>query len=217
VAKDSVPISGLAAALLGYNTPGQAPTPPEDEPYFAALGRFITSYAIAEHQVHLLARRLTRLNDAKARIVFSGMRLGDLAERIRGLLRVTRTTIKRYNEIDLCLQQLDFIATQRNNLVHRYVIYQHGQIEVTNIVVSKSIEVSERQIFGIADFESMDSDCASITLRLRVVCGGLEVPPPLLKWARWPWRYKPPQPARRPKQRHSTLRSQKRQPHASRG
>ena len=161
-----------------------------------------------------MARHLTRLNDAKARIVFSGMRLSDLAERIRGLLRVTRATKKRYNEIDSCLQQLDFIATQRNNLVHRFLLYRDGKIEVTNIVVSKSIDVSERQFFGVPDFENMDLDCSAVTLRLRVICGGPEVSPPLLKWARWPWRYKPPQQAQKAKQRRSTPRSQKRQPRA---
>jgi hypothetical protein len=114
-------------------------TVPEDEPYFAALGRFIASYALAEQQVHLLARHLTRLTDAKARIVFSGMRLGELSERIRGLLKVTKATAKRYNEIDHCLQQLDLIAPQRNNLVHRFVRYSEGKIIVTNTSSSLNI------------------------------------------------------------------------------
>jgi hypothetical protein len=201
-----------AAGLLNFLK--TAVPPSEDQPYFAALGKFITAYAIAEHQVHLLARRLTRLNDAKARIVFSGMRLGDLAERIRGLLRVTKATTKRYNEVDACLQQLDLIATQRNNLVHRFVLYKHGQIEVTNITISKSIDTFEIQKFTIADFENMDSDCSSITIRLRIICGGTEASPELRKWARGPWRYKPPQPAQKPKQPRSIPRSQKRRPHA---
>jgi hypothetical protein len=71
--------------ILGSLPPLQ-PTP-ENEPYFAALGRFIVSYAMAEHQVHLLARHLSRLSDAKGRIIFSSMRLSDLSERVRGLLR----------------------------------------------------------------------------------------------------------------------------------
>jgi len=208
----AIPPTDYVSALRPFLNPI---TPPEDEPFFAALGRFIASYAIAEHQVHLLARHLTRLNDAKARIIFSGMRLNDLAERIRGLLRTTRATEKRYNEVDNCLRQLDLIATQRNNIVHRFVLYTHGQIEVTNIIISKSIDVSERQMFKINDFENMDSDCAAITIRFRIICGGREVP--LRNWARSPWRYKSPQPNPKAKQRRSAARQRKHRPPASRG
>ncbi len=196
--------------------PLQAHLAAEDEPYFAALGRFITAYAMAEQQVHLFARHLTRLNDAKARIVFSGMRLGDLAERIRGLLRVNNTAAKRYNEADQCLRQFDYIATQRNNLVHRFVRYGEKKILVTNVVIAKSVDASEHHAFTIADLENMDSDCTAITLRLRLLCGGKESSPSVRKWARQPWRYTRPQPAQTTKQRPSTPQSQKRQLPASR-
>jgi hypothetical protein len=203
------------AGILGLLAP---PIPPRaDEPYFAALGRFIAAYATAEHQVHLLARHLTRLNDAKGRIIFSNMRLGDLSERIRGLLRATKANQRRYNEADICLQQLDRIATQRNNLVHRFVKYHNSRILVTNVVIAKSIETAEEQVFTKTDFENMDLDCTAITLRLRLLCGGREAKPNIRKWAREPWRYKPPQPTRKQKRHPSTPRSRKRQPRASEG
>jgi hypothetical protein len=187
--------------------------PPEDQPYYAALGKFIASYAGAESQVHVVARRLTRLNDDKARIVFSGMRLGDLAERVRGLLRVSKARNRRYDEVDGCLRQLDLIATQRNNLVHRFVTYEAGKIKVTNIVVSKSISAPEWDTFTITDFENMESDCTAITLRLWASLGN-KMKPDVKLWANEPWRYKPPQPAQKPKQHPSTPQSQKRQPPA---
>jgi hypothetical protein len=190
--------------ILGQLSP---PLPsPEDEPYMAALGRFIVAYAMAEHQVHLLARHLTRLSDAKGRIIFGGMRLGDLSERIRGLLRATKASAKRYTEADACLQQLDLIATQRNNLVHRFVSYRDKQILVTNIIIAKSIETAEQQVFTKDDLENMDSDCIVITIRLRLLCGGREVTPGIRKWARGPWRYKRPLPVQKPKQRPSVPR-----------
>jgi hypothetical protein len=186
--------------ILGQLQPLQPS--PEDEPYMAALGRFIVAYAMAEHQVHLLARHLTRLSDAKARIIFSSMRLGDLSERIRGLLRVNKASQKRFNETDVCLQQLDLIARQRNSLVHRFVRYHNKRILVTNIVISKSIETAEEQVFTKDDLEHMDDDCTAITLRLRMLCGGgIKIKPDVRKWIREPWRYKPPQPIRKPKRR----------------
>jgi len=151
---------------------GPPPPLPEDEPYMAALGRFIVSYATAEHQVHLLARHLTRLSDAKGRIVFNGMRLGDLSERVRGLLRVTKASPKRYAEADACFQQLDLISAQRNNLVHRFVRYHNKRILVTNIVIAKSIEAAEEQVFTKDDLEHMDGDCTAITIRFAIAMRG---------------------------------------------
>jgi hypothetical protein len=202
-----------SSAVLRQIQPS-APSP-EDEPYFAALGRFIAAYANAEAQVHILARRLTKLNDAKARIVFSGMRIGDLADRIRGLFRVADASTKRYSEIDGCLRQLDLIGTQRNNLVHRFVNYQKGGIIATNIVTSKSISTHEFDTFTIADPENMDSDCTAITLRLAF--SRRKMKPEIKTWVNAPWRYKPPLPAPKPKSLSSTPRSRKRRPPSSRG
>ena len=57
---------------------------PESEPgYFAELGRMIAAYARAEAGVHVLARHLSRVPDAKARAIFGRMRLPDLIEVIR--------------------------------------------------------------------------------------------------------------------------------------
>jgi hypothetical protein len=101
-----------------YNMLQYPPAPPDsDDPYFAALGKFIASNASAEHTVHSTARRPSHPTEAKARIIFSGMRLGDLVERIRGLLRATKVSDKKYNEIDACLVQLEAISEQRNKLI----------------------------------------------------------------------------------------------------
>jgi hypothetical protein len=175
--------------------------PPEDEPYFAALGKFIASYAMAEHQVHILARRLTNMNDAKARIVFSGMRLGDLSDRIRGILRATNTKKKRFDEIDACLTQLDRISGKRNNLVHRFVNYHDGKITVTNAVISKTIDNSEYETFEIKDFDNMDCDCTAITLRLSDATRRKKKSPQIRDWMHQPWRYKPVPPKTQKKQR----------------
>lgn len=120
------------------------PLPPkEDDPYFAALGRFIVSYANTEHDVHGLARQLSHVTDAKGRIIFSGMRLGDLADRIRGLLQVTKASARICDEVDACLRQLGDIANERNKLVHRFVMYRKQEILVTNLPIAKSTAAVE--------------------------------------------------------------------------
>lgn len=187
----------LGTALL--NNP-----PPEDDPYFAALGRFITSYAAAEGYVHELARSLSRLSDQRARVVFGGMRLGDLSDRIRGLMRVSKASPKKYTEIDACLTQLDVISTQRNKLVHRFVHYstQRKAILVSNFLVAKSHASFEVEYFTLTDFKNMDHDCLAIMLRL-IHAGDSKAKkkstPETLTWLHSPWRYKPAPPKTRQK------------------
>ena len=62
---------------------------PESEPgYFAELGRMIAAYARAVAGVHYLARHLSGLPDAKARAIFGRMRLPDLTDLIRQMMRI---------------------------------------------------------------------------------------------------------------------------------
>jgi hypothetical protein len=213
MAKDS-----FVAGLLPFLNP---PSPPkEDDPYFAALGHFIVGYASAEHQVHALARRLARVTDAKGRIIFSGMRLGDLAERVRGLLRATNASEKLYKEADACITQLDVIGTQRNKLVHRFTMYHKGAIWVTNLPIAKSNAAIESESFTLTDLENMHIDCVCIMLRLTYVRGRKPETKEYretLRWSRGPWRYTPPLPVPKAKQRPSVPQPQKPRPPSSRG
>jgi hypothetical protein len=82
---------------------------PESEPgYFAELGRMIAAYANAEAGVHVLARYLSGMPDAKARAIFGRMRLPDLIELIRQMMRVDEKPDGVNQEIDTCLIQLKF-------------------------------------------------------------------------------------------------------------
>src|SRR5207244_300537 len=119
--------------------------------------------------VHGLAIRLSRVTDAKGRIIFSGMRLGDLAERIRGLLKATRVGPKLLSEADACLAQLDTIGTQRNKLVHRFVMYHDDAIWVTNLPIAKSEASMEYERLSLVDLSNMYIDCNCITLRLTYI------------------------------------------------
>jgi hypothetical protein len=212
MAKGSSPYSyGLFDSLY---KPDQPPDPPKEDECFAAFGKFIANYASAEHSVHTVARRLSRLTDAKARIIFGGMRLGDLSERIRGLLRVTKASDKKCSEIDACLIQLDLIAVQRNKLVHRWVHYFDGQILASNAAIAKVVTSFETEFFKIANFEAMQGDCLAISFRL--MHAGTKANSSTMAWARSPWRYKPAPPDTGKKQRQKAPVSPKPRPPSSR-
>jgi hypothetical protein len=77
---------------------------------YATVGRFMTEYARAEAYVHYLTRCRSDLSDDTARIVFSGMRLGDLIERMRGFMQLKERETGEYADIDSCLVQLNRMA-----------------------------------------------------------------------------------------------------------
>ena len=69
----------------------------EDDKYYAAIGRFIVAYASAESTIHQIARKLSRLKENRARILFGGMRIGDITTRMRALLKISNRSIKVQN------------------------------------------------------------------------------------------------------------------------
>jgi hypothetical protein len=102
-----------AQGLLGIVNPYKIPETETEAEYFESLGRFIASYASAEASIHELARFLSKLSEEKARVIFAGMRLGDLADRIRAMARADKIDPTVQTEIDTCLTQLDLIGDAR--------------------------------------------------------------------------------------------------------
>lgn len=176
--------------------PGAKPAPEIklDTPHYEAIGRFVTSFANAESAVHMLARNLSALPDAKARIIFGGMRLPDLTEIIRQMGRIDQLPDVRYSEIDSCLTQLNHIGTRRHSLVHRSSNFFDGKLMVSNILTSKVATASELEVFDIQLLSDMQSDCSRILLRLRYVAEGEKFADELITLVKAmkqePWRYK---------------------------
>lgn len=191
------------------------PTPPTEQDYFAAVGKLITDYASAEQAVHTLVRRLSKLTDEKARIIFAGMRIGEIADRIRGLLRVSKASQKRIDEINACLSQLDRISEQRNRIAHRWVHYFDGKLVCSNAVNAKSLPATEVVFFDIDQLRAMHSDCLAISYRLLQV-GAKGQAKETKKWAHSPWRYTRASQVPQQKQRQKARQSQRRQPLSSR-
>ncbi|SRR5260370_32466199 len=172
--------------------------------YFAALGRMIAAYAAAEASVHWLARHLSGLPEVKARAVFGGIRLRDLTDTIRQMMRIDKILDGTLKDVDACLVQLDTIASQRGKLVHRMIIDRAGEegLSVTNILTAKSIAAVERNTFSISDLEHMTIDCSVIYLRLTtIIARGIpeHADPEINRVVHAPWRYKPSLPRTTPK------------------
>jgi hypothetical protein len=62
--------------------------PKKEAAYYEELGRFIAAYSSAEAQIHVLARAYSKTDDDRARIMLGGLRLVDIIERLRALMRI---------------------------------------------------------------------------------------------------------------------------------
>jgi hypothetical protein len=178
------------------NLQGAKPVPEIklDTPHYEAIGRFVTSFANAEAAVHMLARKLSALPDAKARIIFGGMRLLDLIDIVRQMARIDKIPDRQYSEIDTCLTQLNYIGTRRHSLVHRSSNFFDGKLMVSNILTSKAVTAAEIEVFEIELLSDMQADCNRILLRLRYASEAEKFHQDLIDLVeamkQEPWRYK---------------------------
>lgn len=200
----------------------------KDAPYFAAVGRFVSEYALAEAGAHLLARHLSGLNDEKARIIFSGLRLSDIADRIRQMMRADKGEDENFKDADACLGQLAVaclgqlavVGDRRHKLVHRFAEFNTDAIHVTNALTAKSLAAAERDVFTLTDLEAMRADCAAIYMRFIYMKspGAREslaaFDPQLSTYQYGPWRYTPAPPNPQKEERQSARQARKRQPDA---
>jgi hypothetical protein len=182
----------FAEAFIAANVARQRTKPDEDK-VFAAFGRFVAACALAEASFHVAARHFSGMPEEKARIVFNGMRIGDVIERIRALTKDTDDTIW----IEDLYPQFNLIHDERDQFVHRLVEFQPGAgLRITNRLTSKSVTTLAPRIFSLAEIEAMTHDCEVISSRLIAHWGaGANVHSRLSLIEMFgPWRYRRPQP-----------------------
>jgi len=120
------------------------------------------------------------------------MRLVDVLERVRQLMKLENTDAGTVAEVELCITQLSNIADMRHKLVHRPALFLSNRLVVSNVLTAKSLTNFEVHSFNPQELANMALDCGSIYLRLSAL-----IEPPqatvaeMLPHAKQPWRYKP--------------------------
>ena len=175
--------SALTKLMSGDN-------PKSEAEHYEAVGRFITAFATAEAAVHILARKLTGLPDETARALLSGMRLSDVTDRIRAMMRINKLDASIQAEIDACLIQLNNIGERRHRLVHRTSIFHDGALLVSNVMINKTAANSEMDAFKEPELKTMKSDARIIYLRLNKISNPDHHNAELNSILQQPWRYK---------------------------
>jgi hypothetical protein len=187
--------------------------------HYAALGRFVSMYALAEAGAHVAARKLSGMSDEAARVVFAGMRLPDISERIRKLLALSALDETRAADIDRCLAQISVLSGARSKLAHRLIkIVDESTISVSNEQIAKSVADAESHVFSLDQLKHMEYDAWRISMFLPAAAdpaADTYDAPKLLDILRAPWLYKPPEQGRKNKSPNAVPRRQKRQPPSS--
>lgn len=207
----SQPRDRIARALLGVEEQ-------TDKSHYEALGRFIAAFASAEGAVHLLVRKFSGLSDEKARILFGGMQLNDVIDRLRQFINLDDVSPETFSEIDDCLTQLRKVADRRHRLVHRGVVYKEKVFFSSNFMTSRSIKNVETETYPENLLKNLTLDAGAIFLRLYAMVRPEKANTTVLAIAKsrsWQYRPEPPKP---PGQKPRKARgSRLRRPRASRG
>jgi len=190
---------------------------PDEDRTFAAFGRFIASYALAEAGFHIAARAFSGMPEDKARIVFAGMRLADVVERLSRLVRDTPDA----KEIADLTGHFDLIGSARDQFVHRLIEYRHREgLTVTNRLTCKTVTETEPRTFTVLELEAMEYDCRVIFGRLALATNHPDASnvntDVSMVGLFGSWRYKPPERDTPKKQTREVRKELKRQRRASR-
>jgi len=161
---------------------------------FAELGKMIALHTAAENAIHSLARELSGMSDAKARVVFGGMRTIDINERIRKILEIDQHEPEYIADITGCLAQFRVLSDERDKLVHRSLHYDSGGLvpeglQSQNFGTAKSLLHAEIRIYSLDILTEMQADLAEISIRLTAALNRLTRIAPAKPHA---WRYIPP-------------------------
>ncbi len=167
------PLSALALRELNQDKKSETE-------YFAALGKFIVSFASAENALHELARKVSEMKDDKARIIFSKKKHEYLTEIISELI----ANDEKWNSSDTkiilknCFDQLKAIASSRNKLAHGIVSIEklsglfglpspsgHFLKTTNERTAKKSVDIT-LDTYTLQNLREMEIDCDLISLRL---------------------------------------------------
>jgi hypothetical protein len=102
-----------AQGLLGIVNPYKIPETETEAEYLNRSGALLHPTHRPKRAFMNFERFLSKLSEEKARVIFAGMRLGDLADRIRAMARADKIDPTVQTEIDTCLTQLDLIGGAR--------------------------------------------------------------------------------------------------------
>jgi hypothetical protein len=168
-----------------------------DEPYeryWAALGKFIHAFSLAEGRLISFLKTEAKVSNEIGGVLFHGTRIEAAKELLNNILTMTGQTEKK-KRLETPINQLSAIATVRNNIIHWGARHDGREDLLVSNTDKYPIRPKEFRI-SPADLERMYSDLNKINVWLLV-----EQHPTTSDQDVWsvffaqPWLYTPPQPS----------------------
>ena len=166
-------------------------------PVWRAIGLLISNYAKVETALHMYARRLSGLDDAKARVLLSTLRISEVIARVKSLHLLSGTCASDIAEFEVLSKQMQRITEARHLLVHNGVSFiKEDEILTHKKFVSKDATSYPMRDFSLEKLHAMVDDCGCIAFRLLALCEPQDLQRVLgghaddmKAFARSPWRY----------------------------
>jgi hypothetical protein len=167
--------------------------------YHEALGRFMDTYARAEHACRLVLQHYAKLSPEAARALLSGVRTDEGRSQIKRLADIAFMPKADWADIEPTLQQLGIINKARNLIMHHGATeVAEGQGNVSDVATALLPERVSSFPISPTILAQMTADLEKIIIHLRAQHSGLgEIKPKILRDgidARLaePWQYMPP-------------------------
>jgi hypothetical protein len=187
----------------------------KEDMFFAAFGRFMAAYSLADAGFHIAVRHFSKLPDDWARLVFGGMRMVDVIKNLRAFISGTSSK----NAVDELVEHFNDIGDARDQFAHRIFNFDtKGSLRITDELTCKVSENSTLHHFTLPELMAMALDCQMIFGRLIVECGQMnQLHHSGLAWPDLlgSWHYIRPQPETPSQPAHSGRKERKRQRRAS--
>ncbi len=173
-------------------------------PMMSLIGKFVTSFGVAEAYLNMLLQGLTGMSEVSARIICSGMRNTDIIKATKDLITVSEMTEAQKNKFQNILTQLSKISIMRNNLVHRHIfVSSETKVIASNTFTSKRYDpndvskiIAEEVPYDIPTIEAACNDLLFIVnyiLFWKFAPANLDTN----YYQSYTWQYNPPESANR--------------------
>lgn len=183
---------------MAIRNPFEGTTPEEFTPeHFQAIGEFITRYSALESLFIDVFINHSGLNHDMARAIVGGMRMKDVIERIKRVIKLRGLDEKILLDFEQVETLIDPLSTFRDNIVHRVWLQSAKGPVIMNLAKARSMAAITQEPVSTEELQHQT---------WQVVAASIRVMPHMLTDAQWwalkdehrnlmqaPWREKRPE------------------------
>jgi hypothetical protein len=139
--------------------------PAGHDAFYAALGRFIATFAIVENTCHGVFHHICGLPQDAARALIGGRELSTVTSVLNRTVKA-REPQERQDEVQALIDQINTISELRHALIHRETGVWQDDITASNMATAKYLESIEMLRLDLKHITNATDDLNCIHVRL---------------------------------------------------